>query len=175
MNLNISYDPNTLNNAPAAFFSAVNYVRNLFGPLFTNNVTVNVEIGYGTFPLDNSIVPALGESEQNHVTSVGYSQVVQHLVNGGAPGSGTLSASSPIPGFLTMGSAQEKALGLLGASNSLDGWVGVASDATVTQQTGGSWGFCPTGPPGPTQHSLFRRLGDQDHAVNVRASFLGDA
>ena len=39
MNLNISYDPNTLNNAPAAFFSAVNYVRNLFGPLFTNNVT----------------------------------------------------------------------------------------------------------------------------------------
>src|SRR5205085_9257492 len=131
MNLNISYSSNTLTNAPAAFFSAVNYVREIFDSLFTNNVTVNVEIGYGRFPLDNSIVPALGESEQNHVTSVGYSQVVPHLLNEGAPGSGTLSASSPISGFLTMGSAQEKALGLLGASNTLAGWDGVASDATV--------------------------------------------
>jgi hypothetical protein len=174
MNLNISYDPNTLNNAPAAFFSAVNYVRNLFGPLFTNNVTVNVEIGYGTFPLDNSIVPALGESEQNHVTSVGYSQVVQHLVNGGAPGSGTLSASSPIPGFLTMGSAQEKALGLLGASNSLDGWVGVASDATVTQQTGGSWSFSPTAVPGPTQYYLVGVLEHEITEVMGRSSYLDE-
>ena len=130
LNLNVSYDSNTLNNAPAAFFNAVNYVSNLFDSLFNKHVLVNVEIGYGTFPLDNSMVPALRESEQNHVTSVGYSQVVQHLVNQGAPGSGTLSASSPVSGVLLMGSAQEKALGLLGASSSLDGWVGVASDAT---------------------------------------------
>jgi hypothetical protein len=62
MNLNISYDSNTLNNAPAAFFSAVNYVRDLFDSLFTNNVTLNVELGYGIFPLDGSIVPgARGE------------------------------------------------------------------------------------------------------------------
>src|SRR5438477_10047226 len=128
MNLNISYDPNTLNNAPVAFFSAVNYVRNLFDPLFTNNVTVNVEIGYGTFPLDNSIVPALGESEQNHVTSVGYSQVVSHLLNEGAPGSGTLSASSPISGVLIMGSAPEKPLRLHGASGIHDGWVCIVLD-----------------------------------------------
>src|SRR5438105_6405024 len=117
MNLNISYDPNTLNSAPAAFFSAVNYVRNLFDPLFTNNVTVNIEIGYGTFPLDNSIVPALGESEQNHVTSVGYSQVVQHLLNEGAPGSGTVSASPPISGSRIMGAAEENALGVLAEIN----------------------------------------------------------
>src|SRR5204863_1250895 len=84
MNLNISYSSNTLTNAPAAFFSAVNYVVNAFDSLFTNAVTVNVQIGYGTFPLDNSIVPALGESEQNHVTAIGYSQVVQHLLNEGA-------------------------------------------------------------------------------------------
>ena len=102
MNLNISYSSNTLTNAPAAFFSAVNYVVNAFDSLFTNNVTVNVQIGYGTFPLDNSIVPALGESEQNHVTAIGYSQVVQHLLNEAAPGSGTLSASSPISGVLPM-------------------------------------------------------------------------
>jgi hypothetical protein len=88
MNLNISYDSNTLNNAPAAFFSAVNFVRNLFDSSFTNAVTVNVEIGYGRFPLDNSIVPALGESEQNNVATVAYSQVVQHSLDQGAPGRG---------------------------------------------------------------------------------------
>src|SRR5947207_12131703 len=54
MNLNISYSSNTLTNAPAAFFSAVNYVVNAFDSLFTNAVTVNVQIGYGTFPLDRS-------------------------------------------------------------------------------------------------------------------------
>ena len=172
MNLNISYDSNTLNNAPAAFFNAVNYVRDSFDALFTNNVTVNVEVGYGTFPLDNSIVPALGESEQNHVTSVGYSQVVQHLVNEGAPGSGTLSASSPISGVLLMGSAEEKALGFLGASSSLDGWVGIASDATVTQQTGGSWSFSPTAIPGPNQYYLVGVLEHEITEVMGRLSYL---
>jgi hypothetical protein len=172
MNLNISYDSNTLNNAPAAFFSAVNYVRDLLDGLFTNNVTVNVELGYGRFPLDNSIVPALGESEQNHVISVGYSQASQHLVNEGAPGSGTLSATSPISGLLLMGSAQEKALGLLGASSSLDGWVGIASDATVMQQTGGSWSFSPTAVPGPNQYYLVGVLEHEITEVMGRISYL---
>jgi len=170
MNLNISYSSNTLTNAPAAFFSAVNYVREIFDSLFTNNVTVNVEIGYGRFPLDNSIVPALGESEQNHVTSVGYSQVVQDLVNQGAPGSGILSASSPISGVLIMGSAQEKALGLLGASSILDGWVGIASDATLMQQTGGSWSFSPTAVPGPNQYYLVGVLEHEITEVMGRSS-----
>ncbi len=39
MNLNISYSSNTLTNASAAFFSAVNYVVNAFDSLFTNAVT----------------------------------------------------------------------------------------------------------------------------------------
>ncbi len=172
MNLNISYSSNTLTNAPAAFFSAVNYVVNAFDSLFTNNVTVNVQIGYGTFPLDNSIVPALGESEQNHVTAIGYTQVVQHLLNEAAPGSGTLSASSPISGVLIMGSAQEKALGLLGASSSLDGWVGIASDATLMQQTGGSWSFSPTAVPGPNQYYLVGVLEHEITEVMGRSSYL---
>src|SRR5207248_139793 len=174
MNLNISYSSNTLTTAPAAFFSAVNYVVNAFDSLFTNNVTVNVQIGYGTFPLDNSIVPALGESEQNHVTAIGYTQVVQHLLNEAAPGSGTLSASSPISGVLLMGSAEEKALGLLGASSSLDGWVGIASDATLMQQTGGSWSFSPTAVPGPNQYYLVGVLEHEITEVMGRSSYLDE-
>ena len=62
MNLNISYG--STSGAPAAFFSAVNYVVGLFDSTFTNNVTVNIEVGYGTFPADGSTVPPLGDSEQ---------------------------------------------------------------------------------------------------------------
>ena len=64
MNLNITYDQNTLNSAPAAFFSAVNYVVSAFDANFTNNVTVNIKIGYGYFPYDNSPVPALGRASR---------------------------------------------------------------------------------------------------------------
>ena len=58
MNLNISYG--STSGAPAAFFSAVNYVVGLFDATFTNNATVNIEIGYGAFPFDGSTVPPLG-------------------------------------------------------------------------------------------------------------------
>ena len=71
-----------------------------------------------------------------------------------------------------MGSAQEKGLGLLGPSNSLDGWVGVASDATVTQQTGGSWSFSPTAVPGPNQYYLIGVLEHEITEVMGRSSYL---
>jgi hypothetical protein len=61
MNLSISYDAATRGSAPSAFFSAVNYVVSLFAT-FTNNATVNIEIGYGAFPYDSSTVPPLAES-----------------------------------------------------------------------------------------------------------------
>src|ERR1700730_12136637 len=123
MNLNITYDQNTLNSAPAAFFSAVNYVVSAFDANFTNNVTVNIKIGYGNFPYDNSTVPALGESEQNGLAWVYNSQVRQALISEGAPGSNTLPSMSPLGGSLVLDSAQEKALGLIGPSSALDGWV----------------------------------------------------
>ena len=62
MNLDISYDAATQGSAPSAFFSAVNYVVGLFDATFTNNATVNIEIGYGAFPFDGSTVPPLAES-----------------------------------------------------------------------------------------------------------------
>src|SRR5438445_496039 len=107
MNLNISYDANTLSTAPSGFFSAVNYVINLFDNLFTTSATFNIEIGYGRFPYDNSILHGLGESIQNNVVAADYGQVRQQLNSAGAPGTVTLPASSPLPGTLTMGSAQE--------------------------------------------------------------------
>src|SRR5438093_4867919 len=134
MNLNISYG--SISGAPSAFFSAVNYVVGLFDSTFTNNVTINIEIGYGTLPFDGSTVPPLAESMQANLVFGNYAQVRQALLNEGAPGATTLPTASPLNGGLVLGSAQERALGLIGAGNALDGWVGVASDATL-QQIGG--------------------------------------
>jgi hypothetical protein len=172
MNLNITYDQNTLNTAPAGFFSAVNYVVSLFDVTFTNNVTVNIEIGYGKFPYDNSTVPALGESEQNGLVWGDYSQVRQALINEGAPGSSTLPSSSPLRGNLVLDSAEEKALGLIGASSTLDGWVGIASDTTLSQQIGGSWSYSASATPGANQYYLVGVLEHEITEIMGRTSYL---
>jgi hypothetical protein len=172
MNLNISYNANTLSSAPSAFFSAVNYVVTLFDTTFTNNVTVNIEIGYGTFPYDNTAVPPLAESIQNNLVFANYSQVGQALLNDGAPGANILPSFSPRSGALVLGSAQERALGLTGPSNALDGYLGIASDATLSQQLGASWSFSPSATPGSNQYYLVGALEHEISEVMGRTSYL---
>src|SRR6266705_127075 len=134
MKLNVTYDSNALATAPAAFFSAVDYVVTLFNTIFTNTATVNIEVGYGDFPYDGSqLTSYLGLNQQNNVVSANYSEARQALIDEGAPGASTLPSTSPFRGQLEMGSAQEKALGLIGSSGALDGWVGIASNAEVRQ------------------------------------------
>src|SRR5256714_6426739 len=169
MNLNISYG--STSGAPAAFFSAVNYVVGLFDAIFTNNATVNIEIGYGTFPSDGSTVPPLAESQQANLVFGNYTQVRQALLNESAPGATTLPAASPLSGGLVLGSAQERALGLIGASSALDGWVGVASDVTL-QQIGGSWSYSATPTPSNNQYYLVGALEHEITEVMGRTSYL---
>jgi hypothetical protein len=172
VNLNIAYDANTLGTAPSGFFSAVNYVVSLFDATFTNNVTVNIEVGYGSFPFDGSTVPPLGENIQNNLVFTSYTQVRQALLNEGAPGATTLPLNSPISGGLVLGSAEEKALGLIGPSSALDGWIGIASDTTLAQQLGASWSYSPTAAPGANQYYLVGVLEHEITEVMGRASYL---
>lgn len=175
MNLNITYDANTLKNAPSAFFSDVNYVVSLFDSIFTTNATVNIEIGYGSFAYDNSTVSGLGESVENNIVAANYGQVAQQLVSAGAPGANTLPGASPIAGTLLMSSAQEKTLGLIGASGGLDGWVGIASNATLNAQNGGaSWSFSPTGVPGANQYYIVGAIEHEISEVMGRVSYLSN-
>src|SRR5579864_9284738 len=172
MLLNVSYDENTLATAPSEFFTAVNYVVALFDTTFTNTATVNIEVGYGDFPYDGSqLTSNLGESQQNNIVSAGYSQVTQALVGEAAPGASTLPSSSPIGGSLELGSAEEKALGLIGASSALDGWVGIASDAEL-QGFGGAWSFSATATPAANQYYLVGVLEHEFSEVMGRTSFL---
>ena len=172
MNLQISYTAQAQTTAPAAFFNAVNYVVNLFDATFTNNVTVSIQVGYGNFPLPlGGTVQPLGESEQNVVTPVSYSQVRNALLAEGAAGSATLPANAPIGGSLELPTAQEKALGIIPSNNALDGWIGIASSATMAS-SGLTWSFDPTATPSSSQYYAVGVIEHEISEVMGRTSFL---
>ena len=126
MIINITYDSSAA-AAPAGFKTEVAAAVSYLDSLFTNNVTVNIAVGWGE--VEGQALPsnALGSSIVPTYYTVDYASAVDALKAVGAPGSATLPASSPFTGSLTMSSAEAKALGLLGASAAIDGYVGFSS------------------------------------------------
>ncbi len=128
MDLDVNFDQSQ-SSLPSGFVAAVDYVVSYFDSLFTNNVTVTINVGFGE--IGGQTLPAgdLGESEQVNVSSVGYSAVRNALVAEGTTGSATLPAASPAPASdtLLMASSDEKALGLIANNTTLDGYVGFDS------------------------------------------------
>ena len=111
MQINVSFN-SSVANAPAAFIAAVNYVVNYYDTLFTNNVTINLNVGYGEVAGQTLASNALGESYAPSYASESYSSVVNALKAEGAPGASALPSSSPLPGYLYMPQAEAQALGL---------------------------------------------------------------
>jgi hypothetical protein len=169
------------NNAPAGFSAAVDYVVNLFDNLYTANVTVYINVDYGQIDSTNATVPPLGRSNYN-LNSFSYSTVRQALINIGAPGSNTLPTTSPFGGTLWLTTAQQKALGLIPATfqpgngyayPGVDGYVGVASNATLQANGGFSWSFSPSATPAANQYYIVGSLEHEFTEVLGRDSFDG--
>ena len=160
MNLNIIYVGGAANNAaPAGFYSAVNYVVNYYDTLFTNNVTVNIDVDYGKIlnPNTNTFESLssgdLGENYYSGYGTVSYAATRNVLLSENAPGSSTLPSSSPEPGnyTLVMNSAEAKALGFESAtSTAIDGSAGFTSSV--------AWDFSPTTVPTANQYYLVGTL-----------------
>ena len=93
MQINVTYDQ-SISSLPTGFVTAVNYVVNYFDGLFTNNCTINIDVGYGECA-GSSWGGALGESSANY-DFVNYNSVVSALLAQNAPGSSTLPATSPL-------------------------------------------------------------------------------
>lgn len=174
MQIKVTYDANTLANAPAAFYTAVDYVVNLFDTSFSNPATINIEVGYGDFPLDGSTVAPLGESEQNTLSSADYATVKNLLAGENTAGSLTLPSSSPLSGGLVIDSAAAKALGLAGPSNVTDGWVGIASDAAL-KADGEAWSYSATATPAANQFYIVGVIEHEFSEVMGRASYLDES
>lgn len=165
MNLNISFDQ-PLGSLPSGLVAAVNYVVNYFDTLFTNNVTVNIHLGYGEIEGSPLSAGAIGESQANFA-SVSYTQAVGALASTGQLGSTTLPVSSPFAaGTLWLTTAQERALGLLPANSAeIDGWVGISNTAPFS--------YAANVTPGPSEHYLIGVLEHEFTEVMGRLSFIG--
>jgi hypothetical protein len=130
---NLTFDP-SVNSAPAAFKTTVESVANFYASLFTDNVTVNLNIGYGE--VGGSALPsgALGASSTNLV-STSYGALVNAL-KGDATSSADHSAVASLPsrdptgfGFYWVSTAEGKALGIYSGTGA-DGSIGFSSTAS---------------------------------------------
>src|SRR5437764_4100804 len=77
MQINVSFD-SSVANAPAGFVAAVNYVVNYYDTLFTNNVTVNINVGYGEIAGQTMASGALGATSVSYAGE-SYTSVVNAL------------------------------------------------------------------------------------------------
>ena len=64
MQINVSFDQSA-SSLPTGFVAAINYVVNYFDSLFTNNVTISIDVGYGEIAGQTLGSNALGESKSN--------------------------------------------------------------------------------------------------------------
>src|SRR5258708_4421253 len=70
---NITYDA-SVNSAPAGFTAAIAYAANYYSTVFTDAVTVNLDIGWGEVAGQALGAGALGESK-TYLVGLSYSQL----------------------------------------------------------------------------------------------------
>ena len=170
MNLLVSFDQSAA-SLPASFVAAVNYVVSYFDSLFTNNVTVTIDLGYGEIE-GRALEPgALGESNASF-NSISYQQALSALEATGQSTSqsaafSTLSSTSPFnSGTLWLTTAQEKAIGLLPSNASgIDGYIGISNTAPFSDSADAS--------PAQNQYYLIGVLEHEFTEVMGRISYLG--
>src|ERR1700722_7659989 len=150
MQIIVPYD-SSADSAPAAFKTDVQVAVNFLEAAFTNNVTLNINVGWGEVD-GTPITDALGESFFAHAPNYTYSQIVTALTAQAAQPNASpdlVAAVQTLTGLpdptnggnFDIGRAEAKALGLLPADNThIDGWVGFENSA--------HWSYRPTATPG---------------------------
>jgi hypothetical protein len=120
VNINIQFD-SSAQSAPAGYQQAVLAAASLFDALLTDNITINIQVGFGQFPgplPDQS--SALGGPWNGDLNS--YSKIRNLLISGASSGDtifNTLPAGSDVPGSgnIWLFAAEEKAVGLRAAND----------------------------------------------------------
>ena len=133
MQINLVWD-SSVNSAPAAFKTAVSAAAAYLNQLITNNITVNIQVGYGEDAgsrLTNGTLAEGGPSDGTYLT---YAQLKAALTaNATSAADASVLANLPAGdptngGQFYVSSSQEKAWGLIPATGtSIDGAVGFSS------------------------------------------------
>jgi hypothetical protein len=131
MIINVTFD-SSVGSAPAGFIATVDAVVQFYETQFTDPITVNIDVGYGEVDGQALSPGALGESI-TFLNSFSFSQLRSALA-ADATTAADQTAVASLPGSNPAGTAnfwvataEAKALGLAGASSSLDGFVGFSS------------------------------------------------
>ncbi len=156
--INVSYD-SSVTSAPNGFRSAVAAAVLDLESRFTNQITLNISVGYGTvagLPISSG---ALAQSRSSGVT-VPYAQLAAVL-----PG---LPASDPTGnGLFYISNAEARVLGLAGTGAALDGSVGLSSAFNFT--------YDPNNRAIPGQYDAIGALEHEITEVMGRTSEVGVA
>jgi hypothetical protein len=140
LQINVTYD-SSVNSAPAGFKTAVQAAVQYFDTTFSNNISVNINFGWGE--LDGSTIDAgaIGESSASYYENFyTYQQIRSALATADAGSAVIFQAVQSLPTIDPTGGAnfvipiaEEKALGLFtGSPTVADGYVGLDSSANFT-------------------------------------------
>jgi hypothetical protein len=136
--INVTYD-SSVNSAPAGFKTAVAAAVNALQAEFTNNVTMNIKVGWGEVNGQAIMSGALAES-MHAAISTNYSTILSALTASKSSPDDTVAVSTVASEASTysglsfmMSTAEAKALGLSGNNaTNIDGMVGLSSTAAFT-------------------------------------------
>jgi hypothetical protein len=131
LQFNLSWAPSVA-GAPAGYRNAVVAAAAGLSAIFSNNVVLNIQVGYGEVA-GSSIPPSAAAESGTYYQGVSYSALRSALLADAghssyqATADASLSATNPTSGSFEISSANAKALGLAGASSNLDGYVSISN------------------------------------------------
>jgi len=171
MQINVIYD-SSVGAAPAGFKSAISYVVGILDAAIANNVTINIDVGWGEIQGSPVTGNDLGESETAVAPQYSYNTIRNALIANATSSvqqaaDATLPATDPTGGgAFDIGTADAKALGLIaGNAPGVDGWVGFSS--TV------NWSFDPNVQPPANAFDFIATAEHEITEVLGRVSYLG--
>ena len=125
--------------APAEFLPAVNSALQFYQTNFTDPITINLQVGWGTVKNQSMSPGAVGQSLVNGQITSNFAGVKSALINDTKSAADQTSVANLPPTDPTSGAlylmafAEAKSLGLLAANApALDGYVGFSSTASFT-------------------------------------------
>lgn len=142
MKINFNYDTSVAQAPdPTAFKNAVQYVSNLYQSIFTNEVTININIGFGE--INNYVMPknSVGASLPSaYVGKYRYSDVQDALVAHRVSAESLPSVDPTNGQGIQMNLAEARALGLLIPDDApaVDGYIGISNAQSFYYGTTGS-------------------------------------
>lgn len=144
MDIVVNYDQ-SVSSLPSGFTAAVQYVASLYDSIFTNNVTLNINVGYDEvdgIPMSGTNgTGAVGNSYQPYVAYTNYSTVAGQLEANSVPATSLPSVDPTTYGqTVQMSLAEAQALGFGNTTSQAfpDGYVGFSSTQPFYDGTTGT-------------------------------------